>query len=131
MKHSRILIFAAIAACAALQAGASLNLRLQSTSSNQVELKLSRGEMSDDVDTIKTTGTDPFVQVMPLTRDLDDDEVIFTFEYKSSARADKAFSARFYRKKQRIYTECCVVRGIYARPAFVVILRVESVRSAP
>ena len=85
MKHSRILIFAAIAACAALQAGASLNLRLQSTSSNQVELKLSRGEMSDDVDTIKTTGTDPFVQVMPLTRDLDDDEVIFTFEYKCSA----------------------------------------------
>lgn len=85
MRHIWIILIAALAACTAMPAKASLNLRLSKDGFNQVELKLSKGEMNDDVDTIKTTGTDPFVHTMSITRDLDADETVFTFEYISSA----------------------------------------------
>lgn len=70
---------------AALPAGASLNLRLTKLYSNQVTMKLSKGYLNDDVDTIISTGTDPYFQTRGLSRSLESSEVYLSFDYMSSA----------------------------------------------
>lgn len=64
---------------------ASVNLRLIKNGSHDVELKRCAGSFSDDIDTITTTGTTPYVSTRGLSRDLEKNEVYLSFEYTSTA----------------------------------------------
>lgn len=83
IKFAIIAIASLFAASA--PAAASVNMHIAGKGSSQVSLKLSTGNLTDDVDTITATGSAPYFRTRGLIRDLAADEVYLTFEYTSSA----------------------------------------------
>ncbi len=78
------LLLILLAGACAVNASASLNLYFNIGSGNQIGITLA----NDDEYTIVTSGTDPYVSTMGLSRPLDKDETVLTFEYVSTADVD-------------------------------------------
>ena len=73
-----------LAGACAVNASASLNLYFNIGSGNQIGITLA----NDDEYTIVKSGADPYVSTMGLSRPLDKDETVLTFEYVSTADVD-------------------------------------------
>lgn len=85
MRSKFALIAIALLFAVSAPATASVNMRITDRESSKVTFKLSKGSLTDDVDTITTTSTASYFRTRGLIRDLSEGEVYLTFEYTSSA----------------------------------------------